>query len=733
MAISKDIVVDYGADPTGVANSAPAFYTGLKPDMAGEDTSLNIPAGTYKMGSGGGGGFFWATGMASLAVEGNGANLVTDTGGGVILGSLHMTQVGIDEASGRSARIQSVSAGANSVTLTPASASDGHISRAVVGQWMCVAGFDTQGLFLSAYGWPPNFHFLDFVQITAVDGDEISFTPALRYNYSDQWPEFNRGSAFEGDSGGPATVYFMHPDWSAVKVFNDMGELDNGNLIHCEGRDFTIYGGDSTDHPIYPSVNMYWRAYDHVVSSGALLESDKVIDTAIVDGGSYGQWYCQSSSNLFQELRNATFTFINGTAKNTIIDGCTLTNGGIFVGPTTHGPGETLVCRNTTMTGGVNGGIATQGPNGAGLEAFMCSMSNGIISIPLFTHTELMRVLAPDPYGRNVVFWTADRNTVDSFQVRAVTADTWPAADDQSTTTNITITSGDNVLEVSDAIFQASDVGKVILVNNARTGTPSQMRSVITEFTDSTHVKIFDDFTVSRTASAQTVQWGTFNAYIQTNQTGGFPSTIPVGAAKIGFSTPPVRTVTFENCTGTEPAVDLSQAEARNRPLNSYTKRQYSSLPTAANSALRLSAAGALAGTGSKVPMYGFIQSIKFNVTKAYTGAGTLNAGLGQFRVYLYINGVQTEYNPRINVKILGERVILADGSVTGTQSLDANLSFGSEPAWIDGGFDPVFSRNINSESSADWPEFTIEMITDQGFYTGPTAVVPLRFRLRAA
>lgn len=717
MAISKDIVVDYSADPTGVANSAPSFYTGLKPDMAGEDCDLNIPFGTYKMGVRTGG-FYWATGMTSLDVAGNGATLTQDTGGVVTLGSLHMTQIGIDQASGKSARVQSASAGATSVTLTEASALAGHISRATIGQWMIVAGFDIQGLFLSAYGWPPNFHFLDFVQITGIVDDTISFSGhPLQNSYSDQWPELNRGNASEGDNGGPATVYFLHADWGAPKTFSDL-TLYNGDLIHCTGRDFTMYGGESTNLPIYPSVNKVWRAVDHVVSSGALVEQDKVNDTVIVEGGTYAQWHCQSSSNRLLIIEGASLSSINGTAKNTVVDNSAI-SGGLTIGPTAFGSGETFVCRNTSIGGAIGGGITLQTfGSGAGLQAF-CTMVNGVIAIPLCTGTDILRVLAPDSHGRNVVFWMGDGRVIGSFAVLSVTSDSWPGVDDQSATTNITITNGSNALEVSDSLFQASDVGKVILVNNGRTGTPSQMRSVITGFTDAQHVTILDNFTVSRTASSQTVRWGTSNAYIQTNQSGGFPSSAslyPV-LGKLGLQVPPVRTVSFENCTGSAHAIDLSQAAARNRPLWSYTKRTYDGT--------------AFGSTGPDLLILGNVTSIKINVTKAYTGVqSTLNVGVSQFdNLTVVVGGALSTYTPRVNLKIVGERII-STGSTTGNQTGDSNLNIGST-MWLTRPMKISTNQNITGEDPSVYPEFTVEIITDQGFYTGPVAVAPLRLRLR--
>lgn len=718
MAITKDIVSDYSADNTGVADAAPAFYTDLKADMVGEDCNLTIPAGTYRFASTPGS-FFWASGMTSLVVTATGATLEQDTGGAVVLGSLNMTQIGIDEASGKSARIRTVSAGANTVQLTAASASAGHISRATVGQWMMVTGFDTQGIFRSAYGFPPNAHFVEFAQITDVGADTISFTPALRDSYSDEWPEFNRGNAFEVDSAGPATVYFLHPDWDHITVFNGP-TLSNADNIKCEGKDFTIEGGGSDGGlPVYPSVNRIWRAIDHDTSTSGEMELDKLVDTAIFDGGASHQFKCQSSSVYTWLLSNTTMDGgVLGTARNTVIDNCVI-GGQLLVGPTTHGCAETFVCRNTSIAGTIGGGRINRGPDAVGFNSY-ATMASGIITIPMcFGSDGGANSLVPDALGRNSYFWMGDSDrTLGSFKVLSVTSDPWPATDNQSTTTNVTINSASNILQVSSSIFQSSDVGKVIIVDNGRSG-PAQMRSVITQFDSATQVRIFHNFTNTLSASSQTVQWGTCNYYIHTDQSGGFPSSslYSVGGV-LSIMVPPARTVFFENCTGSATAVDLSQPAARNRPMWSYSKRTYDGTTFGA--------------TGSTNYVIGNITSIKINVITAYTGTRpTLTVGLSQFdNLSVIVGGALTTYGPRVNLKIAGERIITV-GNTTGTQSGDTNLNI-SSATWICREHRVSVSQDITGESSSVYPSFTVEIITDQGIYSLPTAVAPFRSRLRA-
>jgi hypothetical protein len=813
VTITKNIVTDYGADPTGVVNIQTPLLN-FNTDGQGQDANLTFPAGGTFLGDSGN--FYrWIDGINTLNVTATGATL----NGIPNLQTRHIQQNGIDSAFGKNARIQTASAGATSVTLTAASASAGHISRFSVGQWCLVAGWPLQSGFQTPFGFPPNWHWVDHVQITGIVGNTVSFTPALANYYSSAWPEMNRGDANETDGGGPATLVGLDLAWGGTSNFTD-GTYANTNLINTNREVFQMTGGTSSNFPIYPTVNRIFRAINHTATS-ANVEHDKCNDLVDIQGGTYRVWHCQSSSTRLLQMSGTTVTQqLNGTVRNTTLDNCTIAS--CNIGPTAYGRGETFIARNTSFTSGITGGLQESGPSDnvntdLGVANVM-SKTGSVITMPMWLSDNATRTLMPDPSGRHVVFWKGQFGFMGYFKPLSVTSDTWPAADNQAPTVACSMTNGAKTLTVGTATFVSGDVGKTIYmlgfgthnsstnctITNASPGVitqnnhgkslndpvrftagtgvlpagisagvtyyvvaanlatntfsvsatvggaaintsggsgtvkatfPSNFYTHITGYTNSTTVTLFHACAnYDMTSVSRVLQFGTCNLYIQTDSTDPLPDPstyTPVN--KLFIAVPPVRYVRFESCTGNDHVVDLSQPAAWNRPLNSYTKRTYTACPTAASDGVRISEAGALAGTGSNLPMVGYIQSIKVNVTKIYTGAvGTLTAGLAQSQLFLMINGVWTAYNPRINVKVLGERVITIAG-VTGTQTGDQNLSFGSVAAWIAAGFDTVLSSNITGESSSVWPSFTIEMITDQGFpLEVPTAVVPLRLRLRA-
>lgn len=121
--------------------------------------------------------------------------------------------------------------------------------------------------------------------------------------------------------------------------------------------------------------------------------------------------------------------------------------------------------------------------------------------------------------------------------------------------------------------------------------------------------------------------------------------------------------------------------------------------------------------------MFGRAVSVKINVTKAYTGVGTLTF---QFVKRCLQGGTFLIYSAEVNLKTLGERVITVSGA-TGSQTGDTLGSI-ADTFFTNVNGVAKLSRNVSGESEADWPEFTLEVITDQGF---PAASSSARARIR--
>lgn len=688
-----NLVTDYGADPTGVVQIGATALPAATAAMQNKNTFLRIPNGTYTWTTLGA---TWLNGVKNITIDATGASL---SGSGMGLQTRHIQQAGIDSTTGgadgtggKSARIQSVSAGATSVTLTSASAAAGHISRFSVGQCILITGWSIQGFWQRPFSFPPNWAFSDFVTITSIVGNTVSFTPALTNSYDQNWPEINRGDNNETDAAGPASIIGLDPYWKGTTTVLN-GYWDRPDLINCYRENFIVTGAVCPTLPMYPSVTKLYRAVN-CTATGALTEHDKLCDTVDIQGGTYSSWKCQSGTTRILTMNGVTLTpgGLDGSVGDTTLDNCSVA-GNVVCGPIAYGRANKLTIRNSLVTGTVGSGYVETGPGGETSIQNYVKKSGAVLTIPLAMNDNLTRWSMPDATGRNVLWWEGSSGTMGYFRVLSATSDSWPAVDNQTSTTNVSITSGSKSLTVSSSIFSSGDVGKCILIPGAGS-SGATLRTWITAYSSATSVTLYTAAGSTLSASSRSLQWGTCNTYLTTDTT----DAIPAGATRIRV--PGVRSIRFENVTGTEQVVDLSQAAAQDKPIFSYTKRTYTSLPTT---------------NITPITMHGSLVSLKVNVTKIYTGAqGTLTAGLGQFGFGVYSSGSYSTWNPRFNVKVLGERVITV-GSTTGTQTGDSNLTL-SNPTWMTGSFNPVLSASISGESSSVWPEFTIEMITDQGW-----------------
>jgi hypothetical protein len=193
------------------------------------------------------------------------------------------------------------------------------------------------------------------------------------------------------------------------------------------------------------------------------------------------------------------------------------------------------------------------------------------------------------------------------------------------------------------------------------------------------------------------------------------PSNFSVPLDKDGkmWVTPhPCPNVTVRDCHGCPDIVNLSYAPA-GRPLFEYA---------------RITLTGDFASVG-RMTVWGALVKLRVNVIRPYTGAlSTLNLNaLGQFGAGIVgVDGFTlSKWNPIINLKIAGERVI-TPGAFTGDQTGDSNLSI--EPIWFYNGFQPFLSGDIGADSQDKRPTVEIELITDQGMTATQSPKAERRF-----
>lgn len=383
-----------GATCNGSADTAPAFWAfrtwALANQGANNQVILTIPAGSdcaFQTNAGTVGGRLngvqntFTAGINNLRIEGTGA-ILREGSATYWPGSAGHCQAGLASASGCSARIQSVSPGSTTVTLTAASLSAGYVSRFTTGDWIMIGGLDVQGQWGFAIGFPVNQTYFEWRQITNVNAGTgvITLDRPVSNTYLDTWPNYNAGTNFEADNGGPATIWTVgggvaNSTWNATLEFVGLTFYKSGqiytNLRHVIYRNVTFptgtgLGAIPTQNETFTAINTTWNA---------VIEVDKLIGTFTLDNSSLTLLQFQSNStDLFIARNGTTFSGgLHGGGKRSELTDVTIADfrPGSYAYGNTPGP---VICTRCDVASWVNGGIfqnTTPSPY---------SMSGGVIS-----------------------------------------------------------------------------------------------------------------------------------------------------------------------------------------------------------------------------------------------------------------------------------------------------------------------------------------------------------------
>ena len=726
--------VTYGSDDSPAFK---AFNTWARANQGSTyQTVLTIPSGSNcwfgsgQVISGISGVNSWAAFINNLIVEGSGATINGVDGGGFQLGGLGTCFVGLTSASGCSARIQTASAGASTLTLTAASFSAGYISRFSVGTRILVGGLDPQALFspTTGYGDPVNLWAFEWRTITAICNNTgscpgaavITLDSPLTISVDSSWPQYNAGDNFHSDGGGPASIWAMHPSWDVTLEYRGL-TITNPGQTYARGRNLTYrnvtftgdHGGIPTENESFSAINTNYGFTN--------METDKLVGTMLFDGVTIAKVVNQSTATKRLIIRNSTFTIgLDGGAQYTEISDTNVGNWapGVWVYGSLRLTDTTTCTRCTINSINYSFGPSSQSdynyfPKSGGTIAMPNSGAQG--SGPG------QRYFVP---GALVYYATSNTNppitfscceSLGSFQVTSITSDPWPAADNRTLTTTINITSGSKNLNVPSGPFVSGDVNKTIAILGAGPGG-GNLYTVITGFTSSTDVTLYNAAGTS-IAGSQTIQWGTSNTYIGTNQSGGFPSTTAFNSnGTIFLKTTGTPNITCDVCNAGNPSSDgygisLQAGATAGKPLGSYISKQYT--PT--------SAQGSLGSLNAR----GVFKGMSINVTTAATSAGAVSLSLvGQFQA----NSLVSQNTPSapapvtwsagnfsINLKQTGNREISASGVVTCNGSPGACAGDSINPPanmstmWIPfGTFNPYMSSTFTTA-----PTFTATLQTD--------------------
>lgn len=639
------------ADDRNAILSANTFVRGTTTNTNGQLIELYIPPGkTCMFSSGQVNTNYVLSGIkrsrlnfygSSLKSNGNGWALGPAPSGGAFC------QKGLNDAAGCSARIDTVSAGATSVFINTNSYSGSLSSlcaRFTVGQWAAVTGFDLQGGYNSPYGFPPNPHFFDFVQVTSktncTSTGEISFSAPLKYDYLSTWPEFNSGNAQQADQGGPGTIYAMGPWWGYEATI--LGGTLDMTCVQCAtkapGRLVTFKDVAYTgSYCIWPSENKD-ITLDNFNGPLCNMEVDKVVENLTFKNSPYlGGFHVQSSSvdNIFVD--NVTIgSAIFGNGKHLTITNSTIPN--LQPASGAYGPTSSTSCTNCVITQPIlASGLAVKGGPGDPGVNLLYSVSSGVFSFPLGVNVTNLTDNGSGKVrltvGTSAGWATGTRPGFNSIfsACAGLPGGVCPAGGaDKGLLTVVNGTTID-LTELNFADVTWSGAGFLYWdAQQSSWAVPGTNFFVTGQFGPS-----LPAFQVSNVTTS-----GNF-VNIATTVPGGFPS-IPLGSGQAGFRLQAPKW-TCTNCSGNAQAVDFSGAPP-DTPMFSYSNRSYTNTTPLVNS-----------------PLWGKVTSIKINVTQAYTGS-TNPMRFNPSTITVTPAGVQANWNVNINLRQAGLREITPSG-----------------------------------------------------------------------
>lgn len=605
----------------------------------------------------------WGFGSAGSAVSGGAAPGIC--------------QKGLADASGCSARIATVSAGASSVTLSNTAL----CSRFTTGQWAVVTGFDLFGTYNVPFGYPPNPHFLDYVQITSTAScagtGQITFTPALTNTYLSTWPNYNSGNAGEADNGGPATIYALDANWGGETEVR-AATIDTTGATAAQGRsvvyrDMTFTGSNC----VWPTQNMA-ISFINITGTSCDVEVDKIVGTVTYTNVAFTRIHTQSSSIDNLVVSGSTFSGgISGTPKRATISNSTIPI--MKLGPLAYGVATSATCTNCSIGAMSAGGEVNpifKGPADIGTN-ILYTTSGGVMSLPDFK--DVTGLVNNGGFARLTVASTA------GFPTGLVAGNNGILSGCSGSCPTPTLTVFDGTRFDTDMPFAAgtwTGAGKLVMAAPPW-AVPGSNWSAGGSLGPS--LPFFQVSGVTQDSSG---------THIATTLPGGYP-TVPLTGGK-SYLFPGLPSWTCTGCFGSAQALDFAGTPA-GRPPFSYTNRTWTNTPVTPLVAY---------------PLWGKVTSITVTVSQAYTGA-TTPLKFNPVENTVIPAGTSSFWNPLFDLRTAGTRVITPSGvtcnGVPGTGcGTDSGLALPDPAAY--------FAANLTPQMSGGAPTdqpWTISIVAD--------------------
>lgn len=248
-----------------------------------------------------------------------------------------------------------------------------------VGSKVMIAGWVNQAYWAAPYGYPSNPHWFEYKTVTSTNSTthQICFDSPLVNTYKETWPQYNTGSQFEVDPGGPATIYVLDPTWEASIEFRDLNVFAPNGQTTSNGRTITFRNVKMEGHHCAIPTQNVTHNWINVDASTCNIETDKIVGVWNITGGSIKKINIQSSSMDTINVNGTAVQQWFGSPKTLNMANVTATTT-IQVGTLAYGASDESLCVNCTTPD-----FARNTPvDRANETSHPWSMAGGIITIP---------------------------------------------------------------------------------------------------------------------------------------------------------------------------------------------------------------------------------------------------------------------------------------------------------------------------------------------------------------
>lgn len=270
-----------------------------------------------------------------------------------------------------SVRLLTANAGASSIFLKdPSGLDDGGATfgaRVAVGRAALITAFDTQGIYNSFIGYPPNAFFYEWRTITAYNSGtgEVTLDAPLTQTYRDDYPEWGvRTTQFGSDQGGPATMWIAPDGYNTTLTLENMTLYCFHNQMGANIRNVVLNNIKCVGPGLYPTVNDNFTANNCVYTQ--ILEVDKMTNLVTWNNCTIRGLQQQSASPNRMVINGGTVAKMETCRDLEMNNVAFIDEASIIIGVSGYGRTDRVVLNGCTgIASFTRGGVATDDLNGS--------------------------------------------------------------------------------------------------------------------------------------------------------------------------------------------------------------------------------------------------------------------------------------------------------------------------------------------------------------------------------